>query len=163
EDGRRGFHVTGVRTCALPICDAGHAASCENLATMALEGRGGQRDLIVAALALDLACVSDPGEGDACAERERLRRAGVIDTDDPTEMLDATVEACETSNVAMSCLDGGLLMLEQGQSTAMRGVELLERACELGEQQGCVAMAMLQIEGTNTVPENKATGLATLR
>src|SRR5690606_40272020 len=43
EDGIRGFHVTGVQTCALPICRGGHGPCTSAAARRAFAGIRGDR------------------------------------------------------------------------------------------------------------------------
>src|SRR5690606_39363632 len=90
EDGIRGFHVTGVQTCALPISDDARtgnpgalrrrarevAGDLDNIVLKALAKRAEQRYPSVEALALDLQRYLDGKPVHARSEERRVGKAG---------------------------------------------------------------------------------------
>src|SRR5690625_2386584 len=86
EDGIRDGHVTGVQTCALPICFSGELRGPAETFFVAEFAR----EFIRVALYVDNCC-NDPTEnGDACNDHHDNRR----ETHDTTSCPDSSTEAC---------------------------------------------------------------------
>lgn len=115
-------------------CAKGHAASCYRLGLLTSSGTGTEQDVERAKVAYRAAC--DGGHTQACNDLAVLMAR---DGADPAATIQMYREACAQKN-ALACFNLAF-QLEQREELAEAAVAY-EAACELGNREGCNALAI---------------------
>ena len=141
-DKARSFYAKG--------CQVHHPNSCQALALMVRDGKGGPRDLKRAADLFGVACE----KGDlqkSCTELALAMFDGSGKKQDQEGAVALFEQACghETDPQAKACAAWGLaFMLGKGveRKDDDRAIELLTKSCEMDYAPGCVSLADLYIK-----------------
>jgi TPR repeat protein len=130
-------------------CDAGGAHGCTGLALAHLSGRGVEQDLGRARELLEQACQG--GSLDGCGELARLHEQGPVEAGGAEPDLERAMALYELTchgGVAGGCTAWGRLLLDGELPEAdIRGALLFERACLLGDAEGCGYLGLAHLQG----------------
>lgn len=140
-------------------CNKGDAESCFNAATLLQTGAriGGPEEKEYAPI-YQKACDSNgPNVADACS------RLGYLYALSPNmQNWDRAVQYGKKGCDLMSSLGCMMLAREDKQSGWAERAKNFRRACSLGDTQGCVEAALIDLEGKGGLPKKTAEGLASL-
>lgn len=121
------------------VCDNGDGFGCFRLAELHQHGRGGPVDLDKAALLYEQSCAKEHPDG--CVRRSELARDG---TGGPPIELDYNIKACMLGLAPACQRAADQIDKARGvERDEARAIELYEKACGLGDVDGCVGAGEL--------------------
>ncbi|MCA9716536.1 MAG: sel1 repeat family protein [Myxococcales bacterium] len=131
-EGNAAAAMEPLRKSCEPEDDKGDAISCFNLAGLYYDGKGGEKSIEKSAKYFELACELTHEE--ACERRYELARKDGVG-DDEVAMTYA-LKACEGGR-RLGCMGAAEIERARMGEDKLKAAELYEKACALGEADGC--------------------------